>query len=74
MHAGLCHALFMVTHKAHQKPAPFGEGTRYTTLCNRMNAGCADGMNCSDVDAEVTCKFCLRLMARPKRPARAVQG
>lgn len=36
------------------------------TLCNRMsNAG--DDLNVTDVAAEVTCKFCLRLMAASEK-------
>lgn len=39
---------------------------RFTTLCGRMNARCADGMNIADHDDDVTCKFCLALMGRSK--------
>jgi len=59
----------MVIHKDLQRPAMFGEGTRWTTLCGRMNAKSKDGMNCTDGTQEVTCKFCLKLMARV--PAKA---
>lgn len=37
-------------------------GTKFTTLCGRMNVQSTDGMNIADTDAEVTCKFCLARM------------
>jgi hypothetical protein len=54
----------MVTHfsKINRKNA-FG-GTTFGTLCNRMNAGSKDGMNCTEKREEVTCKFCLKIMER----------
>lgn len=51
----------MKLHKDRQRPNRFG-GTTYTTLCGRTNRACSDGMNIADTDAEVTCKFCLKLM------------
>lgn len=52
----------MKLHKDRQRRNAFG-GTTYTTLCGRMNRQSSDGMNIADTDAEVTCKFCLKLMA-----------
>lgn len=53
----------MVLHK--DKQVNLGNGAiRFTTLCNRMNKRCSDGMNIADADAEVTCKFCLARMDR----------
>lgn len=34
-----------------------------TTLCGRMNARTRDGMNIASERSQVTCKFCLRLLA-----------
>lgn len=51
----------MVQHKDKQRRNAFG-GMTFTTLCGRMNAASADGMNIADTDEQVTCKFCLRLM------------
>lgn len=59
----------MVKHKDKNRPNRYG-GTTYGTLCGRMNSACSDGMNVADTDAEVTCKFCLRLMA-PKPEAKS---
>ncbi len=33
----------------------------------RMSAAWADGMNIADSDDAVTCKFCLKLMARQRK-------
>ena len=53
----------MVLHKDRQ--VDLGNGaTRYTTLCNRMNKRCSDGMNIADTDEQVTCKFCRARMGR----------
>jgi|GEM_PF-4867298 len=38
----------------------FADRTITGTLCNRMSCG---EINCSTDAAEVTCKFCLRMMA-----------
>jgi hypothetical protein len=43
----------LVIHRTHV--------TITTTQCRRSVNG-SDGMNIADTDAEVTCKFCLRLM------------
>jgi hypothetical protein len=60
----------MKLHKDNNRPNRYG-GTRYGTLCGRMNAAFDDGMNVANTDAEVTCKFCLNLMAiRAKAGAR----
>lgn len=42
-------------------------GTMSGSVCGRLNSACADGMNVSDKDAEVTCRFCLRDMEITKR-------
>ena len=42
-------------------------GTRYTTLCGRMNAKSRDGMNIAEHAGEVTCQLCRRLMLRELR-------
>jgi len=41
-----------------------GTATLYTTLCGRTNAASRDGMNIADTAAGVTCKLCLRALAR----------
>ncbi len=41
-----------------------GTASRYTTVCGRTNKASRDGMNIADSAAEVTCKFCLRAIAR----------
>lgn len=53
----------MKLHKDRQVIRP--GRTIYTTLCGRMNRQSRDGMNIAATDAEVTCKFCIRLMGRP---------
>lgn len=40
--------------------------TRTTTLCNRMRS-LNDGMNIADKREQVTCKLCLREIARRER-------
>jgi hypothetical protein len=52
----------MVLHKDRQIVGRYG--TKWTTLCGRMNKRNSDGMNIADTDAEVTCKFCLAKMER----------
>jgi hypothetical protein len=47
----------MKTHFAIQTKGAFGS-TLTTTLCGRMNAKSADGMNSTTDRAEVTCAFC----------------
>lgn len=55
----------MKLHKERNRPNQWG-GTNYGTLCGRTNRANSDGMNVAETDAEVTCKFCLKLMeARP---------
>lgn len=51
----------IVVHKSVVRPGPFG-GTLTTTLCGRMRNQ-DDGMNVG-VGFEVTCKFCLKEIAR----------
>ena len=59
-----------VLHKSWVKANAFG-GTTYTTQCNRVSGRGADGMNIADSDAEVTCKFCLQIIAEGRaRPDR----
>jgi hypothetical protein len=48
-----------VIHKQILRPGPFG-GTVNTTLCGRVATG-SDGMN---IGGEVTCKFCLKILAK----------
>ena len=55
-----------VIHKQIYKEHPEG-GTINTTLCGRSDKYSwiySDGINCSDKDVEVTCKFCLKLMEK----------
>ena len=49
-----------VTHKQIYRPGPFG-GTINTTLCGRLHAG--NDMNVDPEDSNVTCKFCLKMIA-----------
>lgn len=37
--------------------------TRTTTMCNRMTTG-NDGMNIAEGAEAITCKFCLKVLAR----------
>lgn len=57
-----------VTHlsKISQRPGVTVTGT----ICNRMS-NAADDMNVSDIEAEVTCKFCLKQLRhwKPKEAA-----
>lgn len=39
-------------------------GTLTTTLCGRMNKRSRDGMNIASDESGVSCKFCLRALAR----------
>lgn len=39
-------------------------GTNTTTLCGRTNSRSSDGMNIAGDGEKVTCKFCLRLLAK----------
>lgn len=43
--------------------------TIYTTLCGRMNAKSRDGMNIANKREEVTCKFCLSILAKKEAKA-----
>lgn len=52
----------MKLHREDNRPNQYG-GTNYRTLCRRTNRSCDDGMNVADSDDEVTCKFCLNIMA-----------
>lgn len=52
----------MKIHLTRVRKAPFGEGILTTSLCGRLNAASTDGMNISDIETEVTCRFCLRRM------------
>jgi hypothetical protein len=54
----------MVLHKDRVVEIRSISAVRTTTLCGRMNKRSWDGMNIADTDAEVTCKFCLKLMGR----------
>ncbi len=51
----------MVLHQSRNRPNNYG-GTRYGTLCGRMNRNFNDGMNVALEGQQVTCKFCLKLM------------
>jgi hypothetical protein len=53
-------------HMQRVRPGVFG-GTVNGTLCNRMRV-LADGMNLTDNRAEVTCSFCLRMLAAQDKP------
>ena len=51
----------VVIHKQVYRKGPFG-GTVNTTLCGRVSQADPDGMN---VEGEITCKFCLKIIADP---------
>lgn len=51
----------MKLHLATSRPNAFG-GSNVHTLCRRSNASSRDGFNSTSVRAEVTCKFCIKLM------------
>lgn len=57
----------MKLHKSDNRPNKYG-GTNYRTLCGRTNGRSLDGMNVADTDEEVTCAFCLKIMARKEQP------
>lgn len=64
----------MKLHKDNNRPNRWG-GTTYGSLCGRLNAQCEDGMNVALTDEEVTCKFCLRIMAAKRTvPASKAEG
>lgn len=48
-------------HLSKVRPGPFG-GTSTGTLCQRLRV-LSDGMNCTTDPEQVTCFFCLRIMA-----------
>lgn len=51
-----------ILHKSWVKANAFG-GHTYTTQCRRLSyRGNNDGINVADTDAEVTCKFCRRII------------
>lgn len=52
----------LVQHAA--KVMPRNGGYITTTLCGRMNARNADGMNIAASNELVTCKFCLAKLAK----------
>lgn len=54
-------------HLLKVRPAPFGAGLLRSSACGRLNAASVDGMNVTDIPAEVTCKFCLARMAANER-------
>lgn len=56
----------MKTHLSRVRDNRFG-GQTYSTVCGRMNARSTDGINCTDDEQSVTCKFCLRDMAIKRR-------
>jgi hypothetical protein len=54
------------THMQKVRPGVFG-GTVNGTLCNRIRV-LSGGMNLTDNRAEVTCSFCLRMLAAQDKP------
>lgn len=52
-----------VLHKSLVKAGPFG-GTLYTSLCGRLRGGSDYSLNVANDPLAVTCKYCLRVMAR----------
>lgn len=52
-----------VTHMS--KIAEYRNFTVTGTMCNRM--ACGDDINCTTVEAEVTCKLCIRQLSYKKR-------
>lgn len=58
-----------VKHKQIYRPGPFGTGTVNRTLCGFVSNADAAGMNVASSDSDVTCKFCLRLMAAEAKRA-----
>jgi|HubBroStandDraft_3_1064219.scaffolds.fasta_scaffold845768_1 hypothetical protein len=51
-----------VLHKQIYKPTPFGNGQINTTICGRVRND-TDYNHVADTDAEMTCFFCLKIMA-----------
>lgn len=62
----------MKVHKV--KVSQWFGGERRSSLCGRLNARSADGMNVTDDDCEVTCRFCLRNMEITQRLRAAKAG
>lgn len=59
----------MKTHMYVTRRNAFG-GTTTSSLCGRLNAASADGMNITGDRKQVTCGFCLKLMrAEPQSDA-----
>ena len=54
----------MKVHKARHSVNAFTGARRTTSLCGRLNNACDDGMNITEIDAEVTCGFCVKKLAR----------
>lgn len=52
----------MKTHMVRVRERRDGS-THTSSLCGRLNRACSDGMNVTDVAANVTCKFCKARMA-----------
>lgn len=50
----------MKTHMVRISRSMFGSGTLRGSLCGRLNLQSRDGMNVTDVPADVTCGFCRR--------------
>jgi hypothetical protein len=53
----------MKQHFAVVKPNRFG-GHNYSTLCGRQNKQSDDGGNSTALHSQVTCKFCLKILAQ----------
>ena len=57
----------MKTHFYRQRPNAYG-GFDAGSLCGRLSAQSADGMNVAEHWGVVTCKFCLKLKPTPTEP------
>lgn len=55
-----------VRHHQIYRSTAFG-GALNTTLCGRMSGCLAEGMNVAVGNEDVTCKFCLAILARKQR-------
>lgn len=59
----------MKIHLGYHRANAWG-GYNTGSHCRRLNKLSEDGMNITDDPKEVTCKFCLKLMAFPQRITR----
>lgn len=63
----------MKLHAGMMRPNRYG-GFNNNSLCGRTSRASCDGMNIAPTDEEVTCKFCLNLMASSASRAKRAES